>query len=140
METVTRVIGAAAAAMLCYAPARADAPRGFIGASGVSNDWSTTSAIEVRASSQRVVGGSERLALYTIDGAGVDPAGENVHIVTTNFNSATPNMWLAVSAIDGSGLDAAGDVHDNSQTNMWLSQQVQVDPGNQRGGTVEASH
>ena len=46
----------------------------------------------------------------------------------------------AMDTVNGSGLHGGGDVHGSDQTTMWMSLQVNENPGNVRPGTVPGAH
>jgi hypothetical protein len=85
------------------------AASGFIGDTGI--DWSTTSAVDVRAGHERTSppSGDSRRAIEVINGSGLDVTGQQ-------HNSDQTKMWLSQAFA------------------------VQGNPPNQRGGTVAGGH
>lgn len=70
------------------------APRGFVGDTG--SGWDTTSAVTARVGSEH--SGGSRLAMDTINGAGVDASGDT-------HNNSPGDMWLS---LDPAGPDRFG--------------------------------
>ena len=106
--------------------ANADAPRGFIG--DIGSGWDSTSAVSVRVGHEHI--GGSRLAIDTINGTGINAAGE-VH------DQNQMSMWLSLeyTVADRFGVSPGGHWIEYAfdqvyaLTNMWIWNYSEGDPG-----------